>query len=120
MLNADLVQDASRRSCRLMSDNVRDRVQALGDEIRDLKAQLKEEGLSAKEVNNHPDVQAKVAELRMLKLQLDKGDSLTDEAFKERQKQEKEEKERARKAQMKEEKHMLESTEKALEMPLVQ
>lgn len=42
-------------------------IDALGNEIRELKERLKSEGLSGKKVNEHPEVKEKVAKLQELK-----------------------------------------------------
>eukprot|EP00418_Pyrodinium_bahamense_P081730 CAMPEP_0179065272 /NCGR_PEP_ID=MMETSP0796-20121207/28374_1 /TAXON_ID=73915 /ORGANISM="Pyrodinium bahamense, Strain pbaha01" /LENGTH=413 /DNA_ID=CAMNT_0020762237 /DNA_START=64 /DNA_END=1302 /DNA_ORIENTATION=- len=103
-----------------MADDVRGRVQQLGEEIRALKASLKERGLPASAINGDAAVQALVAELRELKAQLAEGDELSDQAFFERQRKEQEERERQRKVRVEEERRCLQSMENAIEMPLVQ
>jgi len=103
-----------------MAEDVRTRVQALGEEIRTLKASLKERGLSSSAINGDKSVQALVAELRELKTQLPQGDELSDQAFFERQRKEQEEREQQRRLRAEEERRLLQSMESSLEMPLVQ
>lgn len=47
--------------------DVEAQIKALGDEIRELKAKLKAEGLTGKKVDNHDQVKEKVAQLQELK-----------------------------------------------------
>mmetsp|Transcript_62717 Transcript_62717/g.149622 ORF Transcript_62717/g.149622 Transcript_62717/m.149622 type:complete len:420 (-) Transcript_62717:56-1315(-) len=101
-------------------DSTRERVKTLGDEIRNLKAQLKKEGLQASAINKNQAVLDLVAELAELKKGLAEGDSLTDEAFFAQQRQEKEAQDRQRKQQMEEERALLQAAQQTTVVPLVQ
>eukprot|EP00929_Paragymnodinium_shiwhaense_P092783 TRINITY_DN5277_c0_g2_i1.p1 TRINITY_DN5277_c0_g2~~TRINITY_DN5277_c0_g2_i1.p1 ORF type:complete len:371 (-),score=128.23 TRINITY_DN5277_c0_g2_i1:274-1386(-) len=96
-----------------------EQIGALGEEIRVLKQALSAQ-LPSAEVNKHEGVLAKVAELRTLKAQLGSGSALTEEAFRAKQKAEKDSAKEKHDALAKSQAAELKRAQKEAPIPLVQ
>eukprot|EP00933_Yihiella_yeosuensis_P005254 TRINITY_DN10973_c1_g1_i1.p1 TRINITY_DN10973_c1_g1~~TRINITY_DN10973_c1_g1_i1.p1 ORF type:complete len:432 (+),score=109.22 TRINITY_DN10973_c1_g1_i1:34-1296(+) len=99
---------------------VRVKVDALGAEIRDLKAALKSSGLTSAKINQNEAVLNKVAELQELKKQLGSDDPAQDEVFFARQKAERDERSSKQKAELEAQQAELKAEEAKAPQPLVQ
>jgi len=102
------------------ADGTQAQVDRLAADIRQLKAELKAQGLSNSKINQHEAVLQKVQELQSWKQQLSSDDPRRDEAFFARQKQENEELEHRKQAQAAQQRAELKAAEESAPSPLVQ
>ncbi|CAJ1397713.1 unnamed protein product [Effrenium voratum] len=95
-------------------------VDALAAEIRQLKAELKAQGLSSSQINGHQVVLEKVQRLQSLKSQLASDDPRTDQAFFARQKEEVDAAQKRKQAEAASQRAELKAAEEQAPQPLIQ
>lgn len=102
----------------MAGNSVDEEVDALAAEIRQLKAELKSQGLSSNDINKM--VAEKVQRLQSLKSQLASDDPRKDEAFFARQKKEAEEAQKRKQEQTAQQNNALQEEENRAPQPLIQ
>lgn len=102
------------------SQDVHKDLDLLSAEIRQLKADLKKQGLSSSEINRHQAVLDKVFQLQELKKKLDSTDPARDEIFFERQREERKVAQKQKQADMQAQTMRLKAVEERAPQPLIQ